>query len=279
MIDFSQFDTTFLTTSIVLITMGCISIVLSLILHRKMRALEKLPKNLKTKVFNKTFNVFDPYPPHRKSISNHIEILIILACYVFFIFIAIAIAKMLELGRVLSFATFIICLSLLMTDETLELHKNANIFIRAIEKKVNLGKGDLDALHVIKETMPQLGKYYRLLAIAFFAFSIVVPYIVTMFLLILSQFASGLITVTYALQSIPHITILIVILSFSFVAITVKFATSLVKKKLFGFPASEPIDTLGWQFLRMKLFVHILHHHPYLRVPEPDKPQKAEEKV
>ncbi len=140
MIDFSQFDTPFLTTSIVLIAMGCIVIIFSVILHRKMRALGKLPNNLKATVFNKTFNVFDPYPPHKKSISSHIELLIILACYGFFIFVAIAIAKMLELGLVLSCDTFILCLGLLMIDETLELHKNANIFIMQLKTKLTLEK-------------------------------------------------------------------------------------------------------------------------------------------
>jgi hypothetical protein len=60
---FNPFPTNFslLSTSLVLLIMAGASFFFAFLLHAKSRALRTLPYNLSVQVFDKTFNVFDPY--------------------------------------------------------------------------------------------------------------------------------------------------------------------------------------------------------------------------
>ncbi len=272
----SQLDTSFLTLSFVLITMGFVSTVFYLVFHRKSRAINNLPKDLQVKVFNKTFNVFDPYPEQRKIINNYIELLIPVV-YGFFLFIFVAVLQILQMGFLLGFFAFIICMSLLMIDDASEFHKNASIFVNAVKNGYSLGKGDVDVLYLLKIALPKLKSYYLLLAIAFFASSLVVPYIVDALLLTFAQFAMGAFTFITALSFISHLAPFLVVMLFVIVITAIRFTTHRVKNRVFGFPYQEPISSVENQIERMKLFIETMQHNPTSRVPEPEKTKKAEE--
>jgi len=59
--------------------------------------------------------------------------------------------------------------------------------------------------------------------------------------------------------------------------ITIQFTADKVKSKIFGYSSREPMSSLENQSESMKLFVTVMHHHPALRVPEPERTKKAEE--
>jgi hypothetical protein len=273
-----EFDSPLLASSIVLIAMGCISAFLSLKLHLKLRGIRIASKSLSAEVFNRTFNVFDPYPEQRKMIQGNTELVVFLGVYGSFILISIFVAKMLEFGLILGFITFIACLGLLMVDDVLEIRKNANTFESAFKKRTSLAKGDIEVLHLLKSVMPKMSTYYLLLAIVFFASSLSIPFLVSAFSMAFSQLGSMLIALNNALAFAPHIGILLSTILLAATAVTFQYTAARVKNKMFGLPSLERIDSEGEQFFRMKMFVRIMHHHPLLHVPEPQGPKKAEEK-
>lgn len=279
MFDILQFETSFQVSSIVLIVMGCISLILSLMLYRKSRSMGRLSDNASVTVFKRIFNVFDPYPKSRKTINENIELLILLTFYGGFIASALVISQIFEMGLVLSGAIFIICLSMLMIDEIIEIHKNSNLFSNAIKNGVDLGKGDVETLHLLKKVLPKLTTYYAVLAVVFFASSLTLPYIIDAFLLVLAQVAP-VIFMPSALFLQTRFYLFVVVSPFVFVllAFSMHFAVGKIKRQIFGFPSPIPINSLMEQFHRMKTFVRIMHHHPFMRVPEPEKPKKSEEK-
>lgn len=157
----------------------------------------RLPKNLSVSVSNKTFNVFDPFPSRRKIIHSftlHVIIMILILYGVIFCGFWVF-PNIFQIGLVLGLTIFVTGLALMMIDEAYEIHKNANIFLKAVKNGANLGNGDLAVLFLVKEVLPKLSAYYLFLAIVFFTSSIALPYVVPAFLMILSQFVSMIIKI------------------------------------------------------------------------------------
>lgn len=263
--------------SVVLIVMGCVALALSLILRKKSRALEKFPKSPQIKIFKKTFYVFDPFSEQRKVIHEHLQLLIILAIYGSFIGIGFAIVEMLQVGFLLGFIVLIVCLGFLLLDETLEVHKNANIFLKAFKNEVGFGKGDLEVLDFLRHTMPRLSRYHLLVAIAFFATSLAVPSVVNIFVLAFAGLAGGIFAASAAFWFFPPFILICTGIVFAATVFVVQFAAGKVKRKIFSFPPREPLNGLSEQFYRMKMFVGIQHHHPTLQLPEVEH-EKTDEK-
>jgi len=270
------FSTPVLASSIVLVAMACISAIVSFTLYRKSRAVARFPKNLTATVFNKTFNIFDPFPESRKPFTGHLELVILLIAYVTFLVFSFVIVKVFETGLFLSLMTLIVCLGLLMIDELLEVNKNANTFMKAIDGQAKFGKGDLDALFFLEDALPRLTFYYVSLSVAFVLLSIAVPFIIDLLLLGLGNFAGSVVALNNGLSFAPHIALLFDTLLFSAGTVFILFVSGRIKDRIFGFASRETVDAAGEQFLRMKTFVGIMHHHPYLNVPEPEQAEKAE---
>jgi len=277
MVDSFRFETSFLASSLVFIVMGFFSIVFSLALYRKSRAMRIYSENLSANVFDKTFNVFNPHSEHRKTISlSYIELIFLAASLPVFIIFILTI-KIIETGLTLGLITFIICLGLLMIDEVSEIYKNANTFVKAVKNGVDFGKGDLEVLFLLKKSSSRLSSYYLSLAVVFFVFSWAVPYIVDPLLLVLSHLVSVLFALNNTLNFVPDATrIFIPLLLFTAVVIMIRLMANKVRSKIFGF-SLEPIQSKGEQFERMKQFVSVIVHHPTSRVPEPEEPKKAAE--
>ena len=240
MIGIFQSDTSFLVSFLILLIMSCLSIVFSLSFRLKSRAIKKLPKDLSVNVFDKTFNVFNPYPDRRKIIHSFIILLPLLAVVASLIF-PLFTMKIIEMKLALGLAMFIICFGLMMIDEAYEIYKNANIFLKAVKNGVNLGKGDLAVLFLVKETLPRLTVYYLLLAIVFFASSVTLPYVVPAVLLTSAQFVRVTFPVSMFFAPLaPYFAALLL----SIAIVTVQLAAKKVKSKVFDFPAPEEITSL-----------------------------------
>ena len=275
----SVFDTPSFTASMVLLTMGFVSLAISLSLRLKSRALGSSEENTQIGIFKRTFNVFNPYPARRKVIHGNLRLLIFIAIYGSFVGIGFAIMKIFEFGFLLAFFTLVICLGFLLIDETLEIHKNAGIFVNAFRKHTPFGEGDLEALNFLKRTLPRLSNYHLMIAVAFFATSLAVPSVANVFLLSFSGLASFIFTVSAALWFFPPLVLLCTALMFGATIFAVQFAANKVKTRILSFPSPERLDVLSEQSRRMKQFVGIQHHHPTLHMPDVEHRKEDESEV
>jgi len=270
-----EWDAPFLASTLVLLIMGFLSLMLSLYSHSKSRAIRKLPKDLSVKVFNKTFNVFDPYPAKRKMVSGSIfSLLLTISLVAAFVFSFIVLIEIIETGLLLGFIVFIVCISSVTLEESFEIHKNASILVGAIENGVNLGQGDLTILSMVKETLPKLRMYYLSLAVTFFAFSVLFPYIGPTVIWMFFTFLSTLIELT---TSGGILAPLYGVFLFSVVIYVIQITFAKVKRKIFSFPQPESLVSLNKPFEAMKNWVVWQHAELIYRPPpEPDEMPDSE---
>ena len=240
-----HFDTPVLVSFSSLFIMSCLSLIFFLSFRLKSRSIGKLPKKLPVSIFNKTFNVFDPYPDHRKIIHSFITLLPIFVVVGGLIF-ALGVMKILEAGLILGLLIFIVCVGLMMIDEALEIYRNANIFLKAIENGVRLGKGDLTVIFLLKEILPRLSLYYLFLSIVFFSSSIMLPYIAPAVLFIFAQFVQGMFSASVGFRAplSPLLSFYFIALMFTIITVIVQLVAKKVKSKVFGLPPSEEITVL-----------------------------------
>jgi len=156
--------------------MGCLALALSIIFWRKSRRLDSLPGDVAPSVFDRTFNVFDPYPDQIKVIHRFLTALPLIAG-VGAIGLGFGVWSLLSSGLMLSIFVMIVGLNLIIIAEAPEIYTNSNIFARAIQDHAKLASGDVKVLRVIRKLAPKLGHYYLGLAIIFIVFSVTLQYI------------------------------------------------------------------------------------------------------
>lgn len=278
MFELFQMNFSLLLASLVLVAMGCFALYFSLKLGRKSRVLSRFPKSPSANVFDKTFNVFDPNERQRKIINSHTGLVVSVAIFGSWLVATIAVFKTFEAGGILGCIVFLVCAGLLMIDETQEIDKNAGIFLKALKNETGLGKGDLQALYVIRKTLPKLARYHLTLAILFLASSAAVPLLANTAFLASAQIASAVIAIASALWAIPLVALLAMAGLFALTLVAIQVGGDEVKRRIFSFPPAIPIDVVGRQFHRMKMYVGILHHHPTLREPKPEETEEANKK-
>ena len=176
MFDLFQTDPSSLMSFAVLIAMCTLSLTMSLLMRRKLRDVCRLPRELPATVFDKTFNVFDPYSERKRILgaSSMFPVIIILSSLAFGGFVA---TKMIEAGMTAGFTILIVCLSMMMFDEASEIRKNADVFVNAVRKGTELGQGDIFAFSVVKKGTAKLFRYYLAMAITLFAGAVALPYL------------------------------------------------------------------------------------------------------
>lgn len=175
--------------------MGCLTLVLSILFRLKRHRMNSLPKNLSANIFNKTFNVFNPYPKRRRIIHNFLSalpLMVLLLCLVFFLFAW----KALESGLLLSLVLLIICLNLILIEAASEIYQNAKIFIKALNSKADLGVGDLKVFLILKRALPKLSNYYLALSILFLTLAATLGYIWSLLLWFFAQVVSLILEVS-----------------------------------------------------------------------------------
>lgn len=267
--------------SMVLVAMGFVSLAISFVLRLESRALGKCPENIQVGIFKRTFNVFNPYPERRRVIHDNLQWLILFAVYGSFVGIGFAVMKIFEFGFLLAFLTLLICLGFLLIDETLEIHKNAGIFLNAFKKHAFFGKGDVEALDFLRGTLPRLSDYHLMIAVAFFATSLAVPFVVSFFLLSFSELAGFIFAATATMWFFPPLVLLFTALIFGATVFAVQFGANRVKTRILSFPSPEgALEGIWPQTQRSgRYFPHAAWsiHHPKPRYLPDAKHMKEEE--
>jgi hypothetical protein len=165
-----------LYSSLTLLAMGCLALALSIIFRLKSRRLDNLPRELNANVFDRTFNVFDPYPVRIKIIHNFLTVLPVIAG-VGSIVLAFEVWSLAMSGFLISIFIIIIGLNLIMIAEAPEIYTNSNVFVKAVEKNAKFAEGDLKVLQLVKKLASKLAYYYLGLAVLFTTFSATLQYI------------------------------------------------------------------------------------------------------
>jgi hypothetical protein len=258
------------TPFLVLFAMGCAALVFSLYFYRKRRALGRLAGSLYMNVFDKSFNVYDPYPERRKVIGLTVAVPLLLVLTYFLI--GYLLLKVLESGLVLGFVLFAMGFGLMMVDEALELYSNAKLFTKAATNRTDFGQGDLKALSILLDTMPKLSKYYVLLAAVFFASAVAFPYIASPTLMAFSLYVGT--TIEYT-SSTGIWSLVFVVLAYTLLFMTVYFVAGRLKSRIFGSSTSTPFAASDEPFERIKIVArwgeappYELSHRPVLEDPE-----------
>jgi hypothetical protein len=156
--------------------MACLTLVLSILFRLKYHKINHLPRNLSANVFDKTFNVFNPYPERRRIIHSFLSALPFIAALAALVFVVLAL-KVFESGLLLSLLLLIICLNLMLIEVASETYQNAKTFINAFNNKADLGAGDLKVFKVLRRALPKLSNYYLALSILFLTLAAMLDYV------------------------------------------------------------------------------------------------------
>lgn len=280
MFDIFHMEPSLIFSSAVLIGMGCAALVFSLTSSLRSKALRRLPQDLLPRVFSRTFNVFEPNIGSRKTIGGHAFLTVFMVVYGSWITITFLVFKTYEFGGILSCIIFVLCAGLLMIEETFELNRNAALLAKAVRGGRGLANGDMEVLKFVKFSLPRLSIYHLFLAVVFFASAIAIQEVMEIFFLASTWIAAGVLSLSASVaralpwgQPLPSI-IVVAGLSGTVVVLLLRLGGK-TGKRIFGFPPSVSLDILGRQFFRMKMYVGIQHHHPFLHEPSPEETENT----
>jgi hypothetical protein len=273
--DILHMELSLVLSSAVLIGMGCAAVAFSITSSLRSRALRRLPADLFPRMFSKTYNVFEPNEKPRRIIGNHAGLAVFFAVYGSWIAVTFSVFKAFELGGILSCIIFVLCAGLLMIDETFELNKNASVLLSAVKDGKDLAKGDVEVLKLVKLSLPRLRTYHLLLGVVFLASAFAIQEIVEAAFLASAGIASLVFALSVSMKTLPMLSFLVVAGLSGTVLVLFQLLGNRAKKRIFGFPPSVPVDILGRQFFRMKMYVGVQHHHPFLHEPSPEETEKA----
>lgn len=212
--------------------MGCSTLVLSLIFRSKHRKMSHLPRNYSANIFDKTFNIFNPYPEHRRIIHNFLSTLPLIVVLASLVFVPFAL-KAFESGLLLSLVLLIICLNLMLIEVASETYQNAKIFIKAFNSKADLGAGDLKVFQTLKRVMPKLSNYYLTLSILFLTFAATLGYIWPSFLRFFAQLVGLILEVSALTGSV--IWFQVVVFLFALVVVIIQIFVWKIKSKFLSY--------------------------------------------
>jgi hypothetical protein len=218
-------------SSLTLIAMGCLTLALSMIFRLESRRLESLPRDLKASVFDRTFNVFDPYPRRVKLIHRFLTVLPVIAG-IGSILLSFAVWILATSGLAISIFIIIIGLNLIMIGEAPEIYTNSNVFVKAVEKNAKFAAGDLKVLQLIKKLSLKLAHYYLGLAVLFTALSVALQYVWTALPSFLAQIVHAIKQVGGS-NGITVVEIIAVILALNLVLL--QFAAFKIKDRMFKY--------------------------------------------
>ena len=162
-------------TSIVLFALGLIALVMAVLFRQRSKRLNDLPKELSPAVFGQTFVVFNPYPAQKKLWHRFLSLLPFV-CLAVSVVVVIAMWSMLTNSLLLPAFVIVVGLNIIVIEEAPEVFMTARIFIKAVQNKTELAKGDLKVLKIIQRVAPRMRDYYVGLTILFIATSLVLLY-------------------------------------------------------------------------------------------------------
>lgn len=182
-------------SSLTLFAMSCLTLAFSILLRLKYYRLNSFPKNLSANIFDRTFNVLDPYSESRKIIHRFLSAVLLIPFFASLVSV-ILFWKILESGLLLSLVIVIVCLNLILPEIVAEAYQNVKIIIKAVEGKVDFGVGDIKAFQTLKNALPKLSDYYLALSILFFAFAATFSYIWGSIIWFFTQFSGFLLEIS-----------------------------------------------------------------------------------
>lgn len=268
-----EFGFSLLTSELVLVAMGFFSLGFYLSLRLKALAIRKLG-NLSVNVFDKTFNIFDPFPDRTRIIqSSVVAALPFFTLFAAIILSFVVMAKIIEAGLLLASLIFVICAALMMLEGVFEIYSNANVFAGAVKKGAGLGEGDLTVLSIVRETLPKLKMYYLALAIVFFASSVMLPYVLPGVVFVFVTFVTAPIELvsSQGVLAIYYPVLLLVV-----AIVTFQFTADKIRSKILGLPLPQSLIALTEPFEFMRQWVCHPHELAHRRHPEPEEMHDGE---
>lgn len=169
-------ETLFLTSTLALLAMTCVSLILACLFRSRFRRLNGIACDPSVAVFSRTFNVFDPYPDRLKLINSFL-MAIPLAVLALTGAVLLLFMEIVATGLLLSLIIIVVSLNLLVVEGAFEIYQSAKTFITAFQKGVCLGEGDLRVFGIVKRALPRISNYYFGLGIGFALFGLVLPYV------------------------------------------------------------------------------------------------------
>jgi hypothetical protein len=165
----------FFSSFLALVAMSCLSLVLACIFRMRSRKLDRIARDPSVSVFNRTFNVFDPYPDRSRVINSFLTLMPLLVLAgtgaALFLFIEVV-----ATGLLLSLVIIVVSLNLLVVEGAFDVYQSCKTFTRALQKGTSLGEGDLKVFRIVKRAMPRISRYYFGLSIGFALFGVALPY-------------------------------------------------------------------------------------------------------
>jgi hypothetical protein len=274
-------DSTLMPSVYILLGAGLLATVLGVFFLNKSRMLRRaMPEELTATVFDKTFNVFDVFPPHGKTLLNYTVPLFGICVYGTIVVGSFVIMKALEMGLILSPAVFIVSLASIAIGEAFEVNSTANTFLYALRRKKRLGKGDLLALLTVRDTLPRIALYYLLVGILFGVIGLTLPITFPCVLSVLSQVWGRIVEFTV---TAGYPTFYLAPLSVAVSAFLVMLTAGKAKDRLLNLSAAANlhVNTLRDTFDVEKSVTSWTAHHEgiaFKDAPEPSEIQRNEDK-
>lgn len=218
------------------LAMAGVCLILSLYFYKKSRTMKEFPKAQTATIYDKTFSVFKPGSETRPTHHSFFFFMLFspLSAVIYaFICVFAMILPLLYAGLLLWPVLAVMCLSLMMFEEALDVRNTTNLYERAFKKSAPLASGDLRVLSILKRATPRLSTYYFLLALLFVASFIVMPYAFSTLILAWAYFAN-LIFGNISAAAIP-LAIFPTALLFAVALVTLLIIGRKLKARVFGF--------------------------------------------
>jgi hypothetical protein len=223
------------------------SLSFSVVLYLKYRAVNKIPKSLDVTIFDRMFNVFDPFPERRRALQSYLFFFLLSPLVAFswtFVIVFVVILPIIECGYIGDLAIFLISLGPMMINEASESISVADRLVKATKRQTKFGQGDIYVLSLVKNTIGRLSAYYLVLTVAFAALFFAAPYTLPALIFALSQLI-GLTAQTTI--GIPIMGAFVAVLLFMLFVLVVIVAARKLRDALFNFLPSHLFESEGYE--------------------------------
>ena len=209
--------------------MMLVSLVLFFVFRRKFYCLSVFGSRVYPEVYDKSFTVFNPYSEvsvfHRFIVLIPIVVWYSVMLLLYFFFAA------LKSGLILPIVLGIVCLNMLPLDVAFEIYGISTVFMRALQRGVKFGVGDIEVLKKLNRVLRKVSDYCLGLSIFFLIAGLLLPAIWYQLFSGFSSFVSSFPDFSsFGLAGIPLLVFLIAVM-FVFVG----FLASMVKGRIFKF--------------------------------------------
>lgn len=191
-------ETAFSPWLLTFLVMSVISLGFSIVLFRKSRAVEKIPKSLTATIFSRTFNVFDPFSEHSRMFQSDFFFLLTLLGAM--LLVLSALVAVVVTGLFVELSIVLLCLGLMMISEATETYSTANTLLKAVKRQTSFGQGDIYVLVLVKKGIGKLSAYYVLLSVLFATLFFTLPYLFPALALAFSTFIGLIMSATFGIS-------------------------------------------------------------------------------